>query len=393
MDPTDQACKVDNRSKLGPPSDSIEGVEWISPTINIKFGKGIKQSIHYESYKELADLKDQFEGSEFGPARDLANPYEGITNSIFSNRAGVKLANIDAVFHLTGEFDMVNQILDEPFTFADIAAGPGAFTQYIQWRNRRAFGYGMTLKHKTLDWDFNIIDKSRFQAEYGKGGQGDLYLESEGFVDLLRSKGGVDLVTSDGGFDLGGDKVKMREQEHISSRLFLSQVLVGVGATKTGGSFVVKVFDTVTLLSFQIIYLLTQTFSSVNIFKPVSSRPANAERYLVATGKYENGTVFDILTEVHRSYGKKLVESIFDDDLPKSFLKWIERQNKRSLDKQLKTSKLILEYMEKGLEKRPTDRLIQKVYALWAIPGGVPRKAKRHTVVREYNTISLCMSI
>lgn len=385
MDPTDKACQIDETKLVLSNLDQLETPEWISPEISIKHEDEIYQTIYQEDFDMLADLKDGFDGKYFIEARNEANPYEEIQNSIFANRAGIKIANTDAVFHLTGDFSFGSPRVFDKLTFADIAAGPGAFTQYIQWRCPNSFGFGMTLKHKTLDWDFNIIDPERFEAYYGKGNKGDLYEDAEDFVSLLDSKGKVDLITSDGGFDLSNDKQKMRKQEYVSSRLFLSQVLVGVGGTKQsgngtkkGGSFVVKLFDTNTLFSFQVIYLISQCFDKVCIFKPISSRPANAERYLVATGRNDNEYVYDILTKVHRSYDQSFVSSIFDDPLPDTFVTWIERQNKRSLDRQLSTTKLILEYMKKEPEQKAVNKFIYKVYPLWCIPGPQNPKEKKY---------------
>lgn len=368
-DPSDELCRVYDPKTEQRPSPVFDlqfatDMPWISPEPKIKYGKdAIYTSSLFDDYIALAELKDQFEGRSFQRARDLANPYEEISNSIFSNRAAIKFANTDAVFGLTENVKL----------FADIAAGPGAFTQYIQWRKQESFGYGMTLKGK-LDWNKKIIDQDRFSAEYGKGGKGDLYQEAPDFITLLRSKGGMDLITGDGGFDLGDDKEKMRKQEFVSSRLFLSQILVGIGGTKSGGHFVVKTFDTLTLLSFQLTYLLTQCFEKVSIFKPISSRPANAERYIVCMNRVDtvnSQAAYDLILKTCLSYGEKMVASMFANTLPEEFVEWMERQNQISLDRQLSTTKLILEYMNADTRyvNVAKTRFIHKVYALWAIPG------------------------
>ena len=46
-----------------------------------------------------------------------------------------------------------------------------------------------------------------------------------------------------------------------------------------GGHFVCKVFDMFTPFSVGLFYLLYRCFERVCIFKPVTSRPANSERY------------------------------------------------------------------------------------------------------------------
>ena len=48
-----------------------------------------------------------------------------------------------------------------------------------------------------------------------------------------------------------------------------------------GGHFVCKVFDLFTPFSIGLVYLMYRAFDEVYIFKPVTSRPANSERYLL----------------------------------------------------------------------------------------------------------------
>jgi cap1 methyltransferase len=50
---------------------------------------------------------------------------------------------------------------------------------------------------------------------------------------------------------------------------------------KRGGSFILKVFDTFSLASFEMIYLLSYLYEEVYIMKPSTSRPANSEKYII----------------------------------------------------------------------------------------------------------------
>ena len=47
-----------------------------------------------------------------------------------------------------------------------------------------------------------------------------------------------------------------------------------------GGSFVCKLFDVFTPFSVGLIYLMYRAFEHVTIIKPVTSRPANSERFV-----------------------------------------------------------------------------------------------------------------
>ena len=47
-----------------------------------------------------------------------------------------------------------------------------------------------------------------------------------------------------------------------------------------GGSFVCKLFDVFTPFSVGLVYLMYRAFDHVTLIKPVTSRPANSERYM-----------------------------------------------------------------------------------------------------------------
>ena len=85
-------------------------------------------------------------------------------------------------------------------------------------------------------------------------------------------------------------------QEILLKQLVLCQYLCALSILRTGkyallmfilvlslslgGHFVCKVFDMFTPFSVGLFYLLYRCFDEVCIFKPVTSRPANSERYI-----------------------------------------------------------------------------------------------------------------
>lgn len=254
-------------------------------------------------YQELSLLKDKLStiGDNFDKARKLANPYEKIGRSIFLNRAAIKLANTDAVFNLTkSETSFFSPIStkttklvangmreEDYFTFVDIAGGPGGFTEYIQYRFPMSIGYGITLLSELpyLNWDIDRLKMDRFIPIVGEDGTGNLYTNWSYFIfDVITSTPeGVKLAVADGGFDTD-DPQFFQHQEFMSARLIMIEILIACRISAEGASFVLKVFDTVTDISIKLIWIISLFYENVSIFKPVSSRPANAERYVVATG-------------------------------------------------------------------------------------------------------------
>ena len=68
-------------------------------------------------------------------------------------------------------------------------------------------------------------------------------------------------------------------QEILSKRLYLCQFLCALMVLRPGGNFMCKLFDLFTPFSVGLVYLIYRAFNNVAIYKPVTSRPANSERY------------------------------------------------------------------------------------------------------------------
>ncbi|KAI3420231.1 hypothetical protein GPALN_003548 [Globodera pallida] len=257
---------------------------------------------------EAKNVFDTMERKELDAARSRANPYETVKAGFFQNRAAMKTANLDKIFEwrLSWEFDeerrlAKNPINDKdrcnvdrfspPFYFADVCAGPGGFSEYMLWRKAyyNAKGFGFTLAGKDdfkLD-RFKAASSDYFETFYGVNGDGDVTnpdnLESlEKFVDD-RIHTGVHLVMCDGGFSVEGQE---NLQEVLSKRIYLCQFIVGLSLCRTetrpkkGGNFLCKLFDVFTPFSMGLIYLMYLSFERISLHKPITSRPANSERYI-----------------------------------------------------------------------------------------------------------------
>ncbi|XP_038617216.1 cap-specific mRNA (nucleoside-2'-O-)-methyltransferase 1 [Tachyglossus aculeatus] len=243
--------------------------------------------------KSVFDVLDK---EEMRRARTRANPYEMIHGVFFLNRAAMKMANIDFVFDrmFTNPKDSHGKPLikdrdAELLYFADVCAGPGGFSEYVLWRKKwHAKGFGMTLKGPNdfkLE-DFYSASSELFEPYYGEGGidgDGDITRPENitafrNFVLDNTDRKGVHFLMADGGFSVKGQH---NLQEILSKQLLLCQFLTGLSLVRTGGHFICKSFDLFTPFSVGLLYLLYCCFERVSLFKPVTSRPANSERYVV----------------------------------------------------------------------------------------------------------------
>lgn len=362
-----------------------------------------------QRYDALQKRKDKFATYPervYMNARNEANPFERIGRSIFLDRAAIKIANSDAIYRLTSPGNLpIPTFLNmsptsspgySPLLFADIASGPGAFTEYIQFRRPDAYGYGMTLTtgNENLDWRKDRIDVSRMKFLYGDDHTGNLYTQWKSFVrDVkIEQPNGVDLVTGDGGFDIenaeiiGEATLKSIEeqksfnfcrQEFLCERLLLTQILVGINLTKVGGIFFCKIFDTVTTLTAQLLYVLSLCFDEISILKPMSSRPANTERYLICKGRRGNIESYSTLLEnMNDAYKPNtVVTSILDvkTDIDAEFLIWLRDQNDLSLTRQEEAITAIESILEGKLPTLPKYNL-HRALILWNLPDTPPSR-------------------
>ena len=258
----------------------------------------------------------------FKSARQRANPFDGIGREFFMTRAALKMAAIDAAcdFGLTlpgaakASSAVAQRLSDEAAAlaeqeqqqqappaatrggadegvpllyFADVAAGPGSFSEYVLWRRGpSAKGIGFTLREDddfTCNFFHHRALPELFHPYYGHYGDGNLY-----WTENLRSlfqlvkrqthKAGLHLVMADGGFDVEG---KENIQEIVHKRLLLAQCIVPLATLRSGGNFVCKCFDLFTPFSASLVYLLHRHFGRICIYKPAQSRPANSERYIL----------------------------------------------------------------------------------------------------------------
>lgn len=349
--------------------------------------------VNITDYNNLNIVKDSYSHPNFITARNLTNPFENIGKSIFMDRAAIKLANIDSVFGILGHNGglLAQQTLHaEPMAFLDLAGGPGSFTQYIQFRiPQQAKGLGISLSttEYNFQWRTSQLDMNRFATYEGMDKSGNLNTQGENFLNVAKKTfpSGIELVVADGGIETQG---KEKYQEILSLPLILSECMVGVNALKTGGNFICKIFDSVMDGTIHLLFLLSVSFESIIIFKPMSSRPGNSERYIICRNKREDNYAGHILLQAwqqllpyHRNNNPVIFTSLVED-IPISFLKYIEETNKMSIDLQLDIGKKIILYLSNQKILIPEYNLYRALI-VWNLPDNIPPEIKKRDVRKE----------
>ena len=272
-------------------NNNLELIEDINFYENEKYKNIIIFDKHYQ---ELTKTKDHIDNDEIQSnwerVKKIGNPYE----LIFTMNIDKKNNSICILSPLSRSFFKLIEILNEfnlisdrkiPVNVGCFAEGPGGFIESIFYkrRNKRDKIYGYTLKNSNKNipgWEkLNEMKKNNellnicVNNEYR-----NLYNEEDLKYIFDKHKNSFDLITADGGFDYSVD---FNNQEKLSQKMILSEIICALYTQKVGGHFVIKVFDLFSSLTLSLIYLLYIFYDEMHIYKPKTSRPANSEKYII----------------------------------------------------------------------------------------------------------------
>ena len=167
-----------------------------------------------------------------------------------------------------------------------LAEGPGGFIEAVlkERQNKNDIYYGMTLMDSNNDipkWNkmANIVKENKnIKLIYGPKNDGNLYNKYNlEFIEQYY-KNSMDFITGDGGFDYSVD---FNRQEENSIILIFCEMLYALIMQKDGGGFVLKMFDIFHRNTIEILSILSYFYEKVYIYKPLTSREANSEKYII----------------------------------------------------------------------------------------------------------------
>jgi len=285
-----------------------------------------KEKIEYGDFllnipKELFEKKNEInvyeEEHRWELAKKLANPYE----MVYTHEEKFPYPNISLIKPLSRSYFKIVEILKatnflkevakdvQYLRSAHVAEGPGGFIQgfidlveeskkkvkrvdAITLRSDKQYIPGWKKASNFLKKYSNIINIS-----YGIDNSGDIYkVENQNhFVSQLPQK--VHLFTADGGFDFSID-YSLQEKQIFS--LLVCSFIIGFQTLTLNGYCIIKLFDTYSESTQTIISLCGSCFKEYTIYKPVSSRPCNSERYFI--GKHYKGVNNEVLETLKLIY-------------------------------------------------------------------------------------------
>jgi len=328
----------------------------INPSLS-NYLNNIKQNI--DNYKDNWDNM-----------KKITNPYEYIHTihpgyhcsvSILKplSRSFYKLIEIINMFNLFKN-------TKENFKSFHIAEGPGGFVEaMVKSRNNINDEYhAMTLEsddNTVPGWKKSenfIKENKNVIIERGKTENGDLF-KYENFEYFLKYKHTFDFITADGGFDFSID---YNEQEKMASKLILIEILYGLMLQKINGNMVIKVYDIYQNLTLDFLYLLTNYYDKVYVYKPYTSRYANSEKYIVCRNLYKkiDEKIIEKFKKIIKDDNLNSVTRILNIDIPLYFILSIQTLNSMFGELQLDNINLTLSLLENFKGKKEKIECLKK---------------------------------
>lgn len=326
-------------------------------------------STNQEEYQNLIQHKNKINSLKYRALWDhykkISNRFELVhipTNKRYNNKSIAYYIPLSRSFFKLWEMLHDLSLLKEhinPIVTAHIAEGPGGFIEAVLLYRDKYYYSNCRHSNKNLDKIFGITLKStkkeipgwrkfgyflkqypNVKICYGSDGTGDIY-KVHNVVDFIKTvgTGTCQFVTADGGFDYSID---FDHQEQLSYRIILTEIVIALSIQKLSGSFVCKFFDTYTLFSIKLLWLLNCSYEEVIIIKPYTSRPANSERYVIAKNYLKNIPSYyidQLFSVLHRweiiENKNKLINDIFKNLNQNLYLNIITVYNSYTTKQQL----------------------------------------------------------
>lgn len=250
-----------------------------------------KETVSHSLSRYLTEIKERINkhAKDWDNYKKYTNTYEYIHTAIpYKKKPISKYRPLSRSYFKMVEIINTFQLLS-PFqnicTF-HLAEGPGGFIEAIvnQRMNKNDVYVGMTIiddNENVPSWkksEMFLKVNSNIIIEKGLDGTGDI-LNYDNFQHCCREYGSkMDLITGDGGFDFSVD---FNKQEINVGKLIFAQICYAICLQKKGGCFVLKMFDIFHQHSLDMLYLLTHFYECVYVSKPLTSRIANSEKYII----------------------------------------------------------------------------------------------------------------
>jgi hypothetical protein len=286
------------------------------PLISLGFHNFLHRTKSAMSITNKLQTKNEFYYI-INPFEHIIPNYEDSLKNLTEHYLGIK-DDIPAI--LSSSFYKMWEILysfgiadKKELSYAYLSGGNESFIQAVI-KYREKLGNGITndniYKEKYTETDNKAIKIDNISKLFKK--------------DVEKSKKYTDLLIAD--CDLEWDNINYQEQEGY--QLILGEIITALCVQAKDGAFVLKVFETFTIPTIKMIYLLSSFYQKTYIYKPFYSRASDSEKYIICTG-----------------------------------FKFDRKQNASELDIKIKS-------LEKVLEGMNSNKFVYDIYSEMSLPNG-----------------------
>ena len=142
--------------------------------------------------------------------------------------------------------------------------------QFLGWIEKTRPGLIST--HKTVPYEKALNHKAKSTGDITQIKTISLFKK-----DIEKSKSYADLVVANG--KLEWEDKNYQEQE--AYQLILGQIIAALRTQAASGHFVLRIFETFTIMSIKLVYLLSSFYEETFIHKPFYSRISSSEKYII----------------------------------------------------------------------------------------------------------------
>jgi 23S rRNA U2552 (ribose-2'-O)-methylase RlmE/FtsJ len=147
-----------------------------------------------------------------------------------------------------------------------------------------------------------------------------------------------DFITADGGIDDNGD---YEHKEELHYNLIICEIIWILLNLQEKGNCVLKVFDIFTKTTTSILYFLNIHFDSIDIIKPITSRPTNSEKYIICKNfkglLYTRKEYFDLLDI------DSFALHVLNINIPDTFIDFVKIKSRFFIDSQINAINFIVD--------------------------------------------------
>jgi 23S rRNA U2552 (ribose-2'-O)-methylase RlmE/FtsJ len=309
-----------------------------------------KALVDIKQYKQLLEIKEKIPNcNHWDKWSKLTNPYDKVSYL-------AKNKNTKDYYKFFEIFKYFNIVRDSPENGSSAHIGESAlnsvkaltyFLPKINWYAETEYQKETADTKSKSQTDLNKMLQTDLENSKNDKGYSRLIYSDPDLTTLENLKkfrenvGQVDIIIGDATTDTSHDP---ESQEQLIFYSLFAQVVTALHMQLKSGHFIIKIYDTITRSTCQLIYYLTHFYENVSIIKPRTSRYTNSEKFIVAK-KFKGATVDDLknLDKILNNWDPEQYFRIIGIEIPEDIEKQFLAYNKGLIENQFK-------YIEKTIK-------------------------------------------